>query len=68
MNNWKRPSSIPFPSIWRTFERKQADGGIRKYWVQDLTPEYESIFIDMAKSIMKDELICKFSSKYMNLF
>ncbi|XP_018574983.1 uncharacterized protein LOC108913830 [Anoplophora glabripennis] len=63
MGNWKRPEEVPFPSIWRTFERRDADGVARKYWVQDLTPEYEDIFIDnMKKIFLKDEPVCKYSN------
>ncbi|XP_018574986.1 uncharacterized protein LOC108913832 [Anoplophora glabripennis] len=63
MSNWKRPENVLFPSIWRTFERKDSAGITRKYWVQDLTPEYEDIFVDNSiKVFLKDEPTCKYSN------
>ncbi|KAJ8918483.1 hypothetical protein NQ315_008180 [Exocentrus adspersus] len=61
-NKWKRPENVPFPSVWRTFERKETDGAIKKYWVQDLVPEYEDIFLKNYEDVyLKEEALYKYS-------
>ncbi|KAJ8918484.1 hypothetical protein NQ315_008181 [Exocentrus adspersus] len=62
MVNWKRPDSVPFPSVWRRFEKKGNDGSIKNYWIQDVVPEYVDTFLDNMETVfLKDESLCKYS-------
>lgn len=62
---WKRPNSVPYPSKWRHFEgRKQIDGKIPKFWVQDIPEEmFEEAVEFMCASYIYDEPLCRHIGK-----
>lgn len=57
---WKRPSTVPFPKVWRRFESKLPNGGVRKFKIQDLTPErHEEAWEFSLKNIWSEEPVAK---------
>uniref|UniRef100_A0A6M2DWY6 Putative acetyltransferase rhodnius prolixus n=1 Tax=Xenopsylla cheopis TaxID=163159 RepID=A0A6M2DWY6_XENCH len=59
---WKRPSSVPYPSIWRRFESpdKKDPQKIRKFRVQDAAEKdvQEAIIKHMTDIFLEDEPTC----------
>lgn len=68
MSSWTRPSSVPIPTIWATFEGKKEINGVkRKYWIQDITDEYKDEVVKyMVKQFVTDEPLSKYSSEYIS--
>lgn len=65
MADWKRPESVPYPSVWKTFKRKNKEGEEREFWIQDLTDEYKEDFVQrIGKEFIKDLNICQALSKH----
>ncbi|XP_055712606.1 uncharacterized protein LOC129807400 [Phlebotomus papatasi] len=60
-NKWKRPQSVPFPSIWRRFKAKDVETGeLVNYRVQDLPEDrYEEAVQLLVEHFLKDEPMCK---------
>lgn len=60
---WKRPENVPFPSVWSRFEgRREINGKIPKFWVQDVPEErFEEAAEMMCKNFIYDEPLCKYS-------
>uniref|UniRef100_A0A336LMK9 CSON004143 protein n=1 Tax=Culicoides sonorensis TaxID=179676 RepID=A0A336LMK9_CULSO len=57
---WKRPSNVPFPSVWMTFKAKDLEtDNLVEYRVQDLPEEYydEALKL-MEMDFLKDEAMC----------
>ncbi|KAI4465209.1 n-acetyltransferase-related [Holotrichia oblita] len=63
MSTWKRPESVPFPTIWAKFEGKIVRNGVRNtYWIQEVTDEYKSQVLQyMMEEFTLDEPFCKYS-------
>lgn len=59
---WSRPTTVPFPNTWRTFDgKKEINGEKRKYWIQDITEDmYEEILDYMGGQVMEDEPLAKY--------
>ncbi|XP_026465501.1 uncharacterized protein LOC113368148 [Ctenocephalides felis] len=59
---WRRPASVPYPSIWRRFERpdKTEPGRIRKFRVQDASDKnlQDAIVKHMSEIFLEDEPTC----------
>lgn len=68
MSAWKRPESVPFPTVWAKFEGKIVRNGIKNiYWIQEVTDEYKSQVLQyMMDEFTLDEPFCKYSSKNRN--
>ncbi|GAB0087130.1 uncharacterized protein DMENIID0001_014070 [Sergentomyia squamirostris] len=60
-NKWKRPESVPFPSVWRRFKAKDAETGeMVNYRVEDLPEDrYEEAVELLVEHFLKDEPMCK---------
>ncbi|XP_055684399.1 uncharacterized protein LOC129790736 [Lutzomyia longipalpis] len=58
---WKRPESVPFPSIWRRFKAKDVNTGeLVNYYVQDLPEDrYEEAVQLLVQHFLHDEPMCK---------
>ncbi|XP_077299168.1 uncharacterized protein LOC143920245 isoform X2 [Arctopsyche grandis] len=53
---WRRPSCIPYPQVWRRFEKTIKNGKKLKFKVQDLTEDMHYEVLEfMKKYYMKDE-------------
>ncbi|KAK9731427.1 hypothetical protein QE152_g13631 [Popillia japonica] len=63
MSAWKRPESVPFPTVWAKFEGKIVRNGIKNiYWIQEVTDEYKSQVLQyMMDEFTLDEPFCKYS-------
>ncbi|CAH0558191.1 unnamed protein product [Brassicogethes aeneus] len=63
MSDWKRPASVPFPSIWRKFEgKKEVNGKKRQYWIQDISDDLLEPAINyMCTGFLPEEAICKYN-------
>ncbi|CAH0550245.1 unnamed protein product [Brassicogethes aeneus] len=61
MSDWKRPASVPFPSIWGKFEGiKVVDGKKRQYWIQDITNDLLELAINyMTTGFLHEEAFSK---------
>lgn len=60
-----RPDNVPFPSVWHRFERTTKDGKVKKFFVQDATPDMYPFLLDhMDEYFMRGEPMCKSLSKY----
>ncbi|XP_026465048.1 uncharacterized protein LOC113367682 [Ctenocephalides felis] len=59
---WRRPASVPYPSIWRRFERpdKNEPERIRKFRVQDASDKdlQDAIVKHMSEIFLEDEPTC----------
>jgi len=54
---WKRPSDVEFPSMWRRFETKSKDGRTYKIRIEDALPErYPEMIVFMTKYYFNDVL------------
>lgn len=62
---WRRPDSVPYPSIWSRFNgSKEINGIIPKFFIQDITEDQYSVVINfMEKGFLRDETLCKFSGE-----
>nr|CAD7569782.1 unnamed protein product [Timema californicum] len=61
---WKRPDSVPFPSVWRRYEgtKKMPTGNIPKFSIEDLTEDYvEEVIEHMSSIFLRDETVCSTS-------
>lgn len=60
-SKWKRPQTVPFPSIWRRFKAKDVETGeLVNYCVQDLPEDrYEEAVQLLVEHFLKDEPMCK---------
>ncbi|XP_059618005.1 uncharacterized protein LOC132262682 [Phlebotomus argentipes] len=58
-SKWKRPESVPFPSVWRRFKAKDEETGeMVNYRVQDLPEDrYEEAVQLLVEHFLKDEPI-----------
>lgn len=58
--HWKRPTTVPFPKVWRRFEAKLPNGEVQKYKIQDLTPDrHEEAWEFSVKNIISEEPVYK---------
>lgn len=59
MPGWKRPESVPFPSVWLKFKAKDIDSDdLIEYRVQDMTEtDFEVAFDHMNTYFLKDEVM-----------
>lgn len=63
---WKRPSEVPYPVIWKTFKALDLDKQHEvEYRIQDL-PEsmYEDAIKHMLENYLRDEPIANCWSKF----
>lgn len=67
MADWKRPESVPIPTVWRRFEGKKPlgkNGKIPKFKIQDFTEDYRDIILKhMVKHFLRDEPVSGNKSK-----
>lgn len=63
--NWKRPESVPFPSVWSRFEgKREINGKIPKFWIQDIPEDmFELAIQTMSENFVYEESMCKAQSK-----
>lgn len=63
--NWKRPESVPFPSVWIRFEgKREINGKIPKFWIQDIPEDmFELAVQTMSENFVYEESMCKAQSK-----
>ncbi|KAF5277778.1 hypothetical protein FQR65_LT03758 [Abscondita terminalis] len=54
---WKRPENVPYPSVWKRFKgRREIDGVIPNFWIQDIPEEDMENAIDfMMSGFPRDE-------------
>lgn len=59
MAGWKRPESVPFPSVWLKFKARDVNSdNLIEYRVQDLTEDdFEVAFGHMKTHFLKDEVM-----------
>ncbi|GLV39248.1 hypothetical protein CBL_06298 [Carabus blaptoides fortunei] len=59
--DWKRPESVPFPSVWSRFEgKREINGKIPKFWIQDIPEDmFEIAMQTMLQNFIYDESMCK---------
>lgn len=57
--SWKRPETVPFPSVWLRFKARDVDSdNLIEYRVQDLTEaDFEAAFDHMKTHFLKDEVM-----------
>jgi hypothetical protein len=58
---WKRPESVPFPTVWRRCvgKKKTEDGRILRFRIQDVTEDMHEELIDMMTThFLRDEPLC----------
>uniref|UniRef100_A0A336LW64 CSON004142 protein n=1 Tax=Culicoides sonorensis TaxID=179676 RepID=A0A336LW64_CULSO len=57
---WKRPSNVPFPSVWLTFKAKDLEtDNLVEYRVQDLPEEYYDKALKLMElDFLRDEAMC----------
>ncbi|KAK5646950.1 hypothetical protein RI129_005414 [Pyrocoelia pectoralis] len=62
-SKWRRPNSVPYPSIWKRFNgRKEINGVIPKFWIQDIPEDQFEVAIDfMMGGFPYDEPLNKYS-------
>nr|CAD7407023.1 unnamed protein product [Timema cristinae] len=61
---WKRPDSVPFPSVWRRYKgtKKMPTGNIPMFSIEDLTEDYvEEVIEHMSSIFLRDETVCSTS-------
>ncbi|XP_025834982.1 uncharacterized protein LOC112905884 [Agrilus planipennis] len=69
ISDWKRPDSIPFPTIWHRFkgQKTMSNGELPNFWVQDMPEDLYEVAIElMQKHFMKDEPLSRFSKAIDN--
>ncbi|XP_018320459.1 uncharacterized protein LOC108733683 [Agrilus planipennis] len=61
---WKRQENVPFPSIWHKFTgKKEVNGVLPKFWVQDIPEEYyQSAIAMMCDYFINEEPLCRYSN------
>lgn len=59
--SWRRPSNIPFPSVWLTFKEKDLDNKkLVEYRVQDLPIDrFDDAIKHMTDTFLADVPMCK---------
>lgn len=63
---WVRPDSVPFPTVWRTFEAKESKDSdkVVKYIIQDLPEDrFEDAIRHMTEYYMVDHPLAQTTSK-----
>ncbi|KAK4880261.1 hypothetical protein RN001_008407 [Aquatica leii] len=60
---WERPTSVLFPSVWKRFKgRKEINGSIPKFWIQDIpVEEFDNVVDCMINQFCGDEPLTKYS-------
>lgn len=55
-----RPSHIPYPNVWLTFDAPDDNGDLVKYRIQDLPEErFEDAIKHMRANFLLDETLCR---------
>ncbi|XP_069690256.1 arylalkylamine N-acetyltransferase-like 2 [Periplaneta americana] len=59
-NQWKRPSDVSFPSVWRSYDGKRPlEGMTPRFRIQDVTEDLEDEVIQLLTDvILRDEFMC----------
>ncbi|KFB53668.1 AGAP004529-PA-like protein [Anopheles sinensis] len=61
---WERPTSVPYPNVWWTFEAPDPDrddGGLATYRVEDLTEDrFEDAIKLYTENFLDDEPLCQY--------
>ncbi|XP_058116749.1 uncharacterized protein LOC131288503 [Anopheles ziemanni] len=62
--SWERPTSVPYPNVWWTFEAPDPDrddGGLATYRVEDLTEDrFEDAIKLYTENFLDDEPLCQY--------
>lgn len=55
-----RPSNVPYPNVWLTFEAPDDNGDLVKYRIQDLPEDrFEDAIKHMRANFLLDESLCR---------
>lgn len=64
--SWERPSNVPFPSVWLTFQAKDLESdNMIEYRVQDMPEEYYGKALELMEfNFLRDEAMCAATGEF----